>query len=310
LFVAEDHIDSVDDARGQIQAWESVIDLHCHVLPGIDDGPETVETALAMARAASADGVQTIVATPHVNWVYRSDAATIADSVADLNRRLARQTCDVRSEGAGATQASATGGSIDPPLSIRAGAEIAVTRIADIEPSELARLGLGGSPWLLVEPPMSSTAKGMEVVVAELHRRGHRVLLAHPERCLGFHRDRRLLESLLAEGALTSLTARSFTGRFGETVRRFAVAMLDAGMVHTVASDAHDLAGRPPGLAAVLDQAGLAPLADWLTRQVPNAILRGADIPRQPHIPFQAVAVPGRWWRRARRVREAGSKRA
>lgn len=279
-----------------------MIDLHCHVLPGIDDGPGTIEASLAMVQAASADGVQTIVATPHVNWVYRSDADTIAGLVQTLNSRLAHQAHNRPAAAGGRAHASAKDGGTGPLVSIRAGAEIAVTRIADIEPSELAQLGLGGGPWLLVEPPMSSTAKGMEMVVAELHRRGHRVLLAHPERCPAFHRDRRLLESLVAEGALTSLTARSFTGRFGQTVRRFAVAMLDARLVHTVASDAHDLAGRPPSLAAALDQAGLAPLADWLTRQVPAAILDGAEIPRRPHVHVPAVRVRDRWWRRHRRV--------
>jgi protein-tyrosine phosphatase len=263
-----------------------VIDLHCHVLPGIDDGPATIEGSVALARAAAAAGANTLVATPHVSWAHPNDAGTIARLVDEVNARLAAEAV---------------------ALEVRPGAEIATTRVADIEPSELSRLGLGGGPWLLVEPPFAEMSPGLEGVVRDLQHRGHRVVLAHPERCHAFHRDPGMLYSLVRDGALTSITAGSLVGRFGESVRRFALQLAQGELIHNVVSDAHDDVKRPPGMAAQIEQAGLGPLREWLTEQVPAAILSGEDtIPRRP-----AVTAPNptrarrRWWQRARGLTRA-----
>lgn len=255
-----------------------MIDLHCHVLPGIDDGPETIAGSVALARAAAAAGTRTLVATPHVSWTYPNDADTIARLVDELTARLAAEQV---------------------ALEVLSGAEIAITRLAEIEPAQLPRLGLGGGPWLLVEPPFTPAANNLDTILLDLQRRGHRVLLAHPERCPAFHREPRMLESLVDAGVLTSITAGSLVGRFGGEVRRFALELARDGMIHNVASDAHDLVRRQPGVAAELEQAGLGPLADWLTRAVPAAILDGGEIPPRP-----ASALPGMkpsrraWWSR------------
>lgn len=256
-----------------------MIDLHCHVLPGLDDGPATIEDSLALARAAHAAGTRTLVATPHVNWHYLNDAATIARRVDELNARLA-------TEGVA--------------LAVRTGAEIDLTRIGDIDPGELSKLALGGGRWLLLEPPFSAPIVGMEILVATLRRRDFRVILAHPERCHAFRRDRRTLEALIDGGVLASITAGSLVGRFGSEVRRFALGLLRDGMVHNVASDAHDHSRRPPGIAPELEQAGFAPLTDWLTRAVPEAILAGAEIPSRPAVEIPAGARRRRfgWGRR------------
>jgi len=254
-----------------------VIDLHCHVLPGIDDGPSTVPESLALARAAAAAGTRTIVATPHVSWRYPNRAETIASLVGELNARLA-----------------AEGIAID----VREGAEIALTRIADIEPAELERLTLGDGEWLLVEPPFLPTAYGLDASVFALQRQGHHVVLAHPERCPAFHRGPRALAALVSAGTLTSITAGSLAGRFGKQVRRFAMQMVAEGLVHNVASDAHDIHRRPPSIATELAHAGLGGQVDWLTQQVPAAILAGTEIPPRP--PTHAPIGPGRrrWpWR-------------
>jgi len=246
-----------------------MIDLHCHVLPGIDDGPETIEDSLELARTALAAGIGTLVATPHVNARTPNDAATIARLVGVVNQRLAEEQVD---------------------LQVVAGAEIAITQLAEIEPAELSRLGLGGGRWLLVEPPFSLVAPGLADIVLGLQREGHSVVLAHPERCPALHRDRNVVPTLAAAGVLMSITAGSLVGRFGGEVRRYALELARDELVHNVTSDAHDSVQRPPGLADALDQAGLAPLADWLTREVPAAILSGAQIPRRPA--GSAVAVP------------------
>jgi protein-tyrosine phosphatase len=238
-----------------------VIDLHCHVLAGIDDGPETIEDALALARASAVAGVRAIVATPHVSSHYPNESHTIGVLVDELSALL-----------------TAEGVAIE----IRAGAEVALTRVAEIEDSELERLRLGGGEWILLEPPFSPVAPALEMIVGDLHRRGHRILLAHPERCPAIHRDPDILRSLVAGGVLTSITAGSLVGRFGSTVQRFAMALVDDELVHNVASDAHGLGGRPPGIREELEQAGLSELTAWLTEEVPAAILHGGPIPIQP----------------------------
>jgi protein-tyrosine phosphatase len=242
-----------------------VIDLHCHVLPGIDDGPETVAASLAMARAAVAGGVRTLVATPHVSSRYPNRAETIVGLVDEVNERLA---------GEGVA------------LEVLAGAEVAMTHLAEIEPRQLSRLRLGGGEWLLVEPPFAPVATALDAIGLDLQRRGNRIVLAHPERCAAFHRNPDMLRSLVRGGALTSITAGSLVGRFGRQARHFALELVREEMVHNVASDAHDLRGRPPGIRAELQQAGLAPLADWLTEAVPAAILGGREIPPRPSISF------------------------
>jgi protein-tyrosine phosphatase len=250
-----------------------MIDLHCHVLPGIDDGPESIEGSLALARAAAAAGTRTLVATPHVNSRYDPDADTIARRVRELNTRLAAEGLE---------------------LEVLAGAEIAMTRLAELEPQRLSALTLAGSSWLLVEPPFAAALPGLDAVIWDLQRRGYGVVLAHPERCHAFHRDRSMLGSLVRSGVLTSVTAGSLVGRFGRGVRRFALALVQDGLVHNVASDAHNLTGRPPGMAVELQRAGLDALADWLTRQVPAAILQGTQIPPEPPRPRQRRSVPWR----------------
>jgi protein-tyrosine phosphatase len=238
-----------------------VIDLHCHVLPGIDDGPGTIEGSLDLARAALAAGIDTLVATPHVNSRFHNDPATIAAGVEELNRRLYE-------EGIG--------------VSVQAGAEIALTQLGELDERELGGLTLGQSSWLLIEPPFAMVAPGLERMLMGLRRSGHRVVLAHPERCPLFHRDKRLLASLLEAGIVSSVTAGSLVGRFGRDVRRFALELAREEMIDNVTSDAHDCAARAPGLAAELEHAGLSELTGWLTEEVPAAILADEDLPPRP----------------------------
>ena len=109
-----------------------MIDLHCHVLPGIDDGPSTIASSIALARAAADVGVRRIVATPHVSTRYPNEAETIARLVEEVSLTLTREGVKV---------------------GIQAGAEIALEHIPEIPSEDLASLGLGGGNWLLVEPP-------------------------------------------------------------------------------------------------------------------------------------------------------------
>jgi protein-tyrosine phosphatase len=255
-----------------------VIDLHCHVLPGIDDGPETIEGSLALARAASAVGTSTMVATPHVSQRYPNDPTTIAARVSELNERLAAE---------------------EIAIEVRAGAEIALLSAVQLDAEQLGRLTLGGGPWLLVEPPFTPAATGLDAMMLDVAAHGYRIVIAHPERCPAFHRDRGVLESLVRSGMLTSITAGSLVGRFGSQARRFALALMRDGLVHNVASDAHDPFNRAPGMAAELESAGMSPLALWLTSQVPAAVLAGSEIPQRPGAAVEGLRARRSWpWQR------------
>jgi protein-tyrosine phosphatase len=241
----------------------SVIDLHCHVLAGIDDGPATFEDSLALCRAAAAAGTRTVVATPHVSWEWPGvTAQVVADGVARVNEALQSEGVD---------------------LEVRAGAEIATTRAADLDDDELVALRLGGGPYLLVECPFSPPAAGFGPIVHGLAARGHRILLAHPERCPAFQRDREQLRSFVDAGMLTSITAGALVGRFGRAVKAFAFSLLEQGLVHDIASDGHGAGPRrPPSIAPELEEAGLGDRADWHARAVPLAILDGTALPPAP----------------------------
>jgi protein-tyrosine phosphatase len=241
----------------------SVIDIHCHVLWGIDDGPPTLAEALALAGAAAQAGTRTIVATPHVSWDHPDNtSASIARRVVELNHALDAAGID---------------------LTVVPGAEIALSRVTDLPAEELAALTLGGGPYLLVEPPFSPAAAGFEAVLDHLLVRGHRLVIAHPERCPAFLRDRSRLEHYVAQGCLTSFTAGSVVGLFGPEVQDFTHDCLRDGLVFDLASDSHSATGkRAPGIGPQLEEAGFGPLVDHLCRAVPEAILSGAPIPAPP----------------------------
>jgi protein-tyrosine phosphatase len=249
-----------------------VIDLHSHILPGIDDGPATMAGSLELARAAVGAGTKTILATPHINDDAGIEPGRIAAGLEELRAALA---------------------DADIPLEVLAGGEIAIWRLIDLDAATLKALALGGGPYLLVESPFSPVVGDFEPMVLDLHARGHRVLLAHPERCPAFQRDPARLERLVGAGALVQITAGSMTGAFGSTVRRFTLAILREGLAHVVASDAHDSVRRPPGLRAGFpalerELPGIGAQERWLTELVPRAVLDGAPLPERPPLPRPA----------------------
>ena len=257
-----------------------MIDLHCHILPGLDDGPATEEESLALARAAVAAGTRTIVATPHVSWDYPSNtAAVIADGVARLRLAL---------------------GEAGIPLQVETGAEVAMTRAAELPEEELLALRLGGpgGTHLLVECPLSPTITGFDRLLSLLRSRGHEILLAHPERCPAFQRDPAAYERLIADGMLGQVTAGALVGRFGKLVQQFGDRLVRDGLAQVIASDGHSADGRRPSIAPELAEAGFGAQADWLARAVPEAVLHGGAIPPPPVMPAPRPTGLARLFRR------------
>jgi protein-tyrosine phosphatase len=246
-----------------------VIDLHAHILPGIDDGPETMDDAVELARATVASGTNVLAATSHVSHMFPCDPVLFADTLGRLREALAKANV---------------------PLELVSGGELAPSKLPDLDRAALEAYALGGGPYLLVECPFSPVSAELEPLVYELQHHGWSILLAHPERAAGFHRAPERLARLVEHGALVQVTAGSLAGQFGQTARRFAIHALREGLVHVLASDAHDAIDRPPGMAKGLSSAerdvpGLHAQADWLTEEVPAAILAGAALPARPPLP-------------------------
>jgi protein-tyrosine phosphatase len=251
---------------GVLRCDEDVIDLHSHLLPGIDDGPPDMDASIAMARAAVEGGVIEIVATPHVNSTYANDPVTFGDQVARLQVALDDEGIALR---------------------VHTGAEISHAVLTDLSGDQLRACTLGGGGYVLFEPPLGGPIPFIDRMVANLQEQGFKVLLAHPERIAAFHSRIGLVEKLVGRGCLTSVTAGSVTGQFGGTVKRFTEQLFGRGLVHNLASDAHDADWRSPALRPVLDKAvaelpDLDEWLDWLTVDVPRAVLAGEAAPGEP----------------------------
>lgn len=254
-----------------------MIDLHCHILPGVDDGPANLDFSLALARAAVESGIDVVAATPHVRSDGALDPARVEGEVDSLTLAL---------HSAGVALRVVTGG------------EVTLERALELDGEQAKAVCLGDSSYLLVESPFSDAGPRLESGLYELQQRGLHPVLAHPERSRAFLGRPERLASLVAAGVLCSITAGSMAGRFGSPARRFSARLLERGLVHDVASDAHDHIFRPPdireGFASMEELLpGIEEQVEWLTLLSPQAILSAQDPPPAPNRPSQ-----GSRWRR------------
>jgi protein-tyrosine phosphatase len=240
------------------------VDLHFHLLPGVDDGPHDMDASLQLARAAVADGTKTVVATPHVRAdLGLTDAVEIHARVLELRAALASAAI---------------------PVEVRCGGELGHDLIADMRQGELELLAQGppGGRWLLVETPFDGIGADFHAATAELRDRGFGVLIAHPERSADASLDgfAGLMRELDA-GSLAQVNALSLTGDHGEDACRAAWELIAGRLIAVVGSDAHGPT-RPPALAAArrtLLGVGLSPAAaDELVGTNPRRLL-GSGIP-------------------------------
>ena len=250
----------------------SMVDIHSHVLPGIDDGADDLATAVAMCRLAAADGCRAIVATPHQRTSHwdNSDRARLEALRAEVAERL------------------------DGAIELHLGGEVRVDAdfLAELTASDDDGRGpapLAGSRYLLLELDRHHLRVDPADLVHELLVEGWRPIFAHPEFIPALAADVDLVADLAAAGALFQVTAMSLTGEFGRTARQVCHELLDRGLVHFVASDSHGVDHRPPGLS----RARRAVAARWgedtaarLTRDNPLAVIE--DRP----LPTAATAVP------------------
>jgi len=211
-----------------------MIDLHCHILPGVDDGAQSLEEAAAMCRLAARDGCEAMVATPHQRrgeW-WNSDREGLCALAGELQD------------------------AVGPGFRVYLGGEVHVDSalLAEVEKQPAGGvLPLAGSRYLLLELDSQGTATEAIHLVHELTVAGWYPILAHPEFIPWLATDPELVERLVALGATTQVTAMSVTGDFGRRPQNDVFSLLDAGLVHFVASDSHGVRRRPPGLKRACD---------------------------------------------------------
>jgi protein-tyrosine phosphatase len=269
-----------------------MIDLHCHILPAIDDGARSLEQAAEMCRAAAAAGCEALVATPHQR---RGEWWNCDRRALDLLRRRLQ-------EAVGAAPRILLGGEIR--VDSRLLAEMMAWRAGDTE----GPLPLAGSRYLLLEFGPAADAADAADLVHELSVAGWRPILAHPEHIAWMAEDFAVIRHLVSLGALCQLTAMSVTGDFGRRAQADTHRIIDAGLAHFVASDAHDLRRRPPGLARAWQTLAARwgdAAAQELLRDNPAAVLADrplpAELPAAPPVPA-TVQAAARSAARPRRV--------
>jgi protein-tyrosine phosphatase len=249
-----------------------VIDLHSHILPGLDAGAATLEDALGIAEAAVADGIRVIAATPHV----RSDYPTAPKQMERLADSL-RQ----------ALRAAAI------PLELRAGGEIALDLLPELGDDDLRRFGLAGNPdYLLLEAPYVGWPLELEDTFFQLQLSGFTPVLVHPERNGEVQASPERLAPLVERGTLVQLTAAPLDGRLGPGPQKTGLRLLELGLAHLLASDAHAPTLRQIGMAAVRE-IGDDELARWLTEEVPGAIVQNRELPARPQHSPRRFRRPG-----------------
>ncbi|MGL4232937.1 MAG: tyrosine-protein phosphatase [Casimicrobium sp.] len=206
-----------------------MIDLHCHLLPGIDDGAPDLETSVAMARIAVDDGIKTIFCTPHIYpGLYENNGE-------DIKRRVAQLQLVLRERG------------IDLDLSYGADAHLVPALLDDIRSGKVPTLG--GSRYVLVEPSHHVRPPRFREAVFAVTVAGYVPVITHPERLtwIADHYDD--FVSIARSGAWLQVTAGALIGRFGRTAQYFSEKFLDEGYVAVLASDAHTVNKRAPQMA-------------------------------------------------------------
>ena len=233
-----------------------MIDLHCHILPGVDDGALDVADSLAMARQAERDGIASVCATPHIRHDHDVRIGELRSRVAALNAALETAGVDVR---------------------VLPGGEVAEPSVGRLSDDELRAVTLGGGGrWILLEPRAGPLSERLPDTVRALARRGLRTVVAHPERHLGPEAIEHLRAAVEA-GALVQVTAAFLED--GPTVAGI-LALVEQRLVHIVASDAHSShGGRPVRLSGALRQLAAAGLSErelaWMADGLPRTIVRG-----------------------------------
>lgn len=202
-----------------------MIDIHCHILPGVDDGSADMKESMNMARKAVEAGITHIFATPHhLNEKYVNVKIDIIDRAARLNESLQQENI---------------------PLTIHLGQEVRIHRdiFTSLEKEEILTLDNNGT-FLLLELPSGRVPTYTQEVIYELLLKGITPIIVHPERNKELIENHKLLFELVQEGALTQLTSGSIIGNFGKSIQSFSKKIIEHNLAHFIATDAHNIGSR------------------------------------------------------------------
>lgn len=202
-----------------------MIDLHCHILPGIDDGAKTMEDSITMAMAAYEEGIHTIVATPHhQNGRFINVKETVIEKVEELNEEL-----EIKGV----------------PIKILPGQEVRIHGDLLEELSKGIAIGVGETTnYLLIEFPSGHVPQFANQILYDLRVEGYRPVIVHPERNREIMENPSVLYELVKKGIFTQITAASVAGKFGRKIQTFSHQLIEANLTHFIASDAHNTTTR------------------------------------------------------------------
>ena len=259
-----------------------MIDIHHHLLSGVDDGASSVETSVAMARLAAADGITHIVCSPHANGSYLYEPLAIAEKISELQRILERERISVK-----------LGHGCDFHMSYENIQE------AKLDP---AKFSINGKGYLLVEIPDYGISRGLTEIFYQLQLAGLTPILTHPERNPTLQADRPRMMDWLRGGVLVQVTAGSVTGRMGKHAERMAHDLLANRWVHFLATDAHNTTSRAPKMNDAFElvaQKYGPEYAHLLCVSNPLAAFLGKPLQPQPE-PLHLYAEEGKrnWWQK------------
>jgi protein-tyrosine phosphatase len=244
-----------------------MVDIHTHVLPGLDDGAPERDASIAIARQAAADGVRVLVATPHIREDYDVHPEELADRSAEIDAALREQGV---------------------PVNVLPGGEVSMTRVDALDDERMHMVSIAGrTRYVLLETPYGRVPSGFEKAAFSLQLRGFTPVIAHPERNESFRSRPERLAALVEGGSLLQLTASAITGGEGRDVSRFALELVEEGRAHVIASDVHSATGRRSSLAEAreaLARRGLEELATWMTSEVPARLIAGEAPPPRPEV--------------------------
>ncbi|WP_368297502.1 tyrosine-protein phosphatase [Cytobacillus firmus] len=209
-----------------------MIDIHCHILPGMDDGAQTFADSLDMAKEAVREGISSIIATPHHNQSYHNTKDEIILAVKDLNNSLKEASI---------------------PLEILPGQEVRIYGeiVEGLNNGEI--LSLSQSQYMFIEFPSNHVPRYADKILFDIQLQGLIPIIVHPERNKQLIEQPNLLYQFVEKGALTQVTASSLCGYFGKNIKKFSEQLIEFNLTHFIASDAHNVKNRTFKMAEALD---------------------------------------------------------
>ena len=260
-----------------------MIDIHNHLLPGLDDGAPDLSISVEMCRMAQADGITHVACTPHANYRYSYDPFRTEDLLAALRARLEEEGISLQ-------------------LLRAADFHLSYENIQDAI-ADPARFSIAGKGYLMVELPDYGSFSNFAETFYQLQLAGMTPVLTHPERNPTLQEDGSWIDLWLQQGVLMQVTANSITGGMGRKARKLALTLLERRQIHVVATDAHNLNSRPPRLRAAFEEVAgrTSPaVAEALFHTNPLCAIEGRPLPASslPQSDEEENAPENSWWRR------------